>query len=356
MEDKQNTEQSAAPVLVTGGTGYVGTHTVARLLADGYRVRTTVRSLERAGEVRAAVAAAGLDPARVGDRLEIVAADLGADAGWAEAVAGCEYVLHVASPFYAVEAENADELIGPAREGTLRVLRAARDAGVRRVVLTSSFAAVGYSLKPGDTYDESDWTDPDDSVSPYIKSKVIAEAAAWEFVREQGEGLELTVINPTGIFGPVLSPRLSSSVAMVKAVLEGTAPPMPRVYFGVVDVRDVADIHLRAMTHPKAAGERFLASSENSITYRQLSKIIAERLGERLGERAGGLPIQELTDDEVRAAASTNTAMRDAALRLGRAAVIRTGKARDVLGWTPRPMADTLAETAQSLLASQNPA
>ena len=183
------------------------------------------------------------------------------------------------------------------------------------------------------------------------KQNTEQSAASWEFVREQGGGLELTVVNPTGIFGPVLSPRLSSSVALVKAMLEGSAPPMPRVYFGVVDVRDVADIHIRAMTHPKAAGERFLAGSEISITYRQLSEIIAERLGERLGERAARLPVRELTDDQVRAAASTNTAMRDAALRLGRAAVIRTSKARDVLGWMPRPMADTLAETAQSLRA-----
>lgn len=348
----ENTVAFDAPVLVTGGTGFLGTHIVARLLAQGYRVRTTVRSLERAGEVRSAMARAGI-PARVAEeRLEIVAAELGADAGWPEAVADCWYVLHVASPFYTVDPERAQELIGPARDGALRVLRAARDAGVRRVVMTSSFAAVGYSPKPGDTYDESDWTNPDDSPSPYIQSKAIAEAAAWDFMRREGGGLELTVIIPTGIFGPVLSPRLSSSVALVKSMLDGTLTSMPRVYFGVVDVRDAADVHIRAMTHPKAAGERFLASAGEAISYRRLSEIVAERLG----PRAGGLPIAELTDEQVREAARTIPAMRDAASRLGAVPVIKTGKIRDVLGWEPREVAETIAATAQSLLDPVEPA
>lgn len=345
MTDK--TDLTDPPVLVTGGTGFLGGHTVARLLADGHRVRTTVRDLGRAEEVRAAVAVAGI-PAQVArERLEIVAADLAHDEGWPEAVAGCEYVLHVASPFYTVDPDRADELIGPARDGSLRVLRVARAADVRRVVLTSSFAAVGYSPKPGDTYDESDWTDPDDSESPYIKSKAIAEAAAWDFVRGEG-GPELAVINPTGIFGPVLSPRLSSSVALVKAMVDGASTPMPRLYFGVVDVRDVADLHVRAMTHPKAAGERFLATSGEAVSYRQLSEIIAEHFGSRVS----GLPIQELTDDQVREAARTVPALRDAVSRLGKIPVIRTDKAREVFGWAPRGVVETVVDTAQSLLAS----
>lgn len=339
-------------VLVTGGTGFLGTHTVAYLLAEGYDVRTTVRSLRRADEVRAAVAAAGISGQVAQERLEIVAADLAADAGWPEAVADCAYVLHVASPFYTVDPERADELIGPARDGSLRVLRAARDARVRRVVLTSSFAAVGYSPKADDTYDESDWTDPNDSESPYIKSKVIAEAAAWDFVRREGEGLELTVINPTGIFGPVLSPRLSSSVALVKAMLDGTSTPMPRVYFGVVDARDAAALHVRAMANPKAAGERFLATSGEAITYRQLSEILADRLGPRVS----GLPIAELTDDQVREAARTVPALRDAASRVGRIPVIKTGKAREILGLAPRGVEETIVDTAESLLALENTA
>lgn len=343
MTDK--TDPTDAPVLVTGGTGFLGGHTVARLLADGHRVRTTVRDLGRAEEVRAAMAVAGIPEQAVRERLEIVAADLAVDEGWPAAVAGCEYVLHVASPFYTVDPEHADELIGPARDGSLRVLRAARAADVRRVVLTSSFAAVGYSPKPGDTYDESDWTDPADSESPYIRSKVIAEAAAWDFVHDEG-GPELTVINPTGIFGPVLSPRLSSSVALVKAMLDGTGTPMPRLYFGVVDVRDAAELHVRAMTNPKAAGERFLATSGESISYRQLSEIIAEHFGSRVS----GLPIQELTDDQVREAARTVPALRDAVSRVGKIPVIRTDKVREVFGWAPRGVVETVLDTAQSLL------
>jgi dihydroflavonol-4-reductase len=334
-------------VLVTGGTGFLGTHTVARLLADRYDVRTTVRGLDRADEVRAAVAAAGIPAPVARERLEIVAADLAADDGWPEAVAGCAYVLHVASPFYTADPERADELIGPARDGSLRVLRAARDADVRRVVLTSSFAAVGYSPKADDTYDESDWTDPEDSQSPYIKSKAIAEAAAWDFVRRDGGGLELTVLNPTGIFGPVLSPRLSSSVALVKAMLNGTGTPMPRLYFGVVDVRDTAALHVRAMTNPKAAGERFLATSGEPITYQQLSEIIADRLGPRIS----GLPIVELSDEQVREAARTVPALRDAVTRLGKIPVIKTDKAREMLGWAPRSVTETIVDTARSLLA-----
>lgn len=346
MMDTKNPGSFDAPVLVTGGTGFLGTHTVARLLADGYRVRTTVRTLDRADEVRAAMAKAEIPAQTAQDRLEIVGAELEADEGWSAAVAGCSYVLHVASPFYTVDPEHAQELIGPARDGSLRVLRAARDAGVRRVVLTSSFAAVGYSPKAGDTYDESDWTDPEDSPSPYIKSKAIAEAAAWDFMRREGGGLELTVINPTGIFGPTLSPRLSSSMAMVKSMLDGTLRSMPRVYFGVVDVRDAAEVHVRAMTNPKAAGERFLASSGQAISYRRLSEIIAERLG----PRAGNLPIDETADEQVREAARTIPAMRDAASRLGDIPVIKTGKAGEVLGWAPREVADTLEDAAQSLL------
>lgn len=349
-----DTSADLAPVLVTGGTGYLGTHTVARLLAGGHHVRTTVRDLGREPEVRAAVATAGIPADIAAERLEVVAADLAADGGWPEAVDGCAYVLHVASPFYSVAPEQADELIGPARDGSLRVLRAARDAGVRRVVLTSSFAAIGYSPKADDSYDESDWTNPEDTESPYIKSKAIAEAAAWEFargegLRGEGSGLELTVINPTGIFGPVLSPRLSTSIALVKAMLDGTHPAVPRVYFGVVDVRDVADLHVRAMTHPKAAGERFLATSGDAISYRQLSEILAEHFG----PRDGALPVEEMTDDQLREAARSVPALRDAVLRVGQIPVMNTAKAREVLGWAPRDPVTTIVDTAESLLARQ---
>ncbi|RSD11967.1 NAD-dependent epimerase/dehydratase family protein [Amycolatopsis eburnea] len=324
-------------VLVTGGTGYLGGHAVARLLADGYRVRTTVRDLGRAGEVRAAVGP--------GD-LEVVAADLGADAGWAEAAAGVGYVLHVASPFPPGSPETDDEVIRPARDGAVRVLAAAREAGVRRVVLTSSFAAVGYGATPREEYTEADWTDPADPNSAYIRSKVVAERAAWAQVRSAG-GPELAVINPAGIFGPVLGGRLSSSVALVRAMLDGAMPVVPPLYFGVVDVRDVADLHVRAMTHPRAAGERFLAAAGKSISFLGMARILAETVG------GDGLPTRELTAEQVRAAAETDPAMREALGRLGRVPVIRTDKARSVLGWRTRPVAETIADTARSLPAAR---
>ncbi|MBB4682869.1 NAD-dependent epimerase/dehydratase family protein [Amycolatopsis jiangsuensis] len=329
--------RGGALVLVTGGTGYLGGHTVTRLLAEGHRVRTTVRDLGRAAEVRAAVGAASRN-------LEVVAADLGADEGWAEATEGVDYVLHVASPFPPSSPESDDEVIRPARDGTVRVLAAAREAGVRRVVLTSSFAAVGYSAAPRAEYTEADWTDLADPNSAYVRSKVVAERAAWGQVRAAG-GPELAVINPAGIFGPVLGGRPSSSVALVQAMLDGAMPRVPPLSFGVADVRDVASLHLLAMTHPRAAGERFLAAGRAAISFLDLARIVAESVG--------GPPraIEELTDEQVRAAAVTDPAMREAATRLGRVPVIRTDKARRLLGWTSRPIEETVADTARSLLA-----
>lgn len=333
-------------VLVTGGNGYVGTHVINRLLRSGHRVRTTVRSHGRAASaeasVRSAIAASGVDP---GGRLDVVSADLTSDDGWDDAVADCTRVLHVASPFPSVQPENADDLIVPARDGTLRVLRAARDHGVKRVVMTSSFAAVGYSAKDGNEYDESDWTDPADDNAPYIRSKTIAELAAWEFSEKEGDGLEFTVINPTGIFGPTLGPRLSASTELVRAMLAGEMSAVPRTHFGVVDVRDVADLHLRAMTHPAAAGQRFLASGDRAVSFLWIAGVLAEHLG----ERATRVPTRELSDEETRAVAGSDPSVREAAGQAGSVPILRAGKARSVFGWTPRDTETTILDTAESL-------
>ena len=238
-------------VLVTGGSGFVGSHCILTLLNAGYRVRTTVRSLAKEPEVRRMLATAGADP---GEELSFVAADLGSDDGWPQAVAGCRYVLHVASPFPGRQPKDENDLIVPAREGALRVLRAARDAGVKRLVLTSSFAAIGYGTPAKDTpYTEADWTDPTGRVSAYVKSKTLAERAAWDFIDREGGDLELAVVNPVGILGPVLGRNLSTSIELVRRLLSGSLPGLPKTSFGLVDVRDVADLHLRAMVDPAAS-------------------------------------------------------------------------------------------------------
>src|ERR1035437_2594111 len=228
-------------VLVTGGTGFIAAHCILQLVNAGYRVRTTVRSLKRESDGRATVKAGGAEP---GDALTFATADLLSDEGWPEAVAGCGFVLHVASPFPPGVPRHEDDLIVPAREGALRVLRAARDAGIKRVVLTSSFAAIGYGrMQTGRTFTEQDWTDPNSNVGAYVKSKTLAERAAWDFMAREGGALELSVVNPVGVFGPVLGPDLSSSVALVKQALDGAMKRAPRIFFNIVDVHDVADLH-----------------------------------------------------------------------------------------------------------------
>jgi nucleoside-diphosphate-sugar epimerase len=330
-------------VLVTGGSGFLGSHTIVRLLAAGHRVRTTVRSLEREPIVRAMLAEAGAEP---GDRLSFFAADLERDAGWADAVAGCGCVLHVASPFPVGAPKHEDEIIVPARDGALRVLRAARDARVKRVVLTSSFAAVGYGHPPrAAPFDETSWTDPRAGVSAYVKSKTVAERAAWDFVAAEGRGLELSVINPVGIFGPVLGPDYASSIVLLQRLLDGALPACPRLWFGVVDVRDVADLHLRAMTHPAANGERFLAVAGDFLRVVEIARILKRRLG----PAARRVPARELPDFAVRIAALFSPGVRQVLPELGKVKNATSAKARRLLGWAPRSSEEALVATAESL-------
>ncbi len=332
-------------VLVTGGSGFIGSYCILGLLAEGWRVRATVRNLGREGEVRAMLQAAG---ATALDRLSFTQAELTADAGWAEAVAGCAYVLHVASPFPEGVPKDENELIVPAREGALRVLRAAKAAGVRRVVLTSSFAAIGYGHAPRATpFTEADWTNPDGAdVRAYVKSKTLAERAAWDFMRAEGAPMELAVVNPVAVLGPVLGRDYSTSILLVQRLMDGAMPGCPRFGFGIVDVRDVADLHLRAMTSPAAAGERFLAVAGPSLWMSDVAAVLRARLG----AAARRVPAGELPNWMVRLAALGDPAVGQLIPELGKLKHAANEKARTLLGWSPRSNEEAIVATAESMI------
>ncbi|MGA7244476.1 MAG: aldehyde reductase [Terracidiphilus sp.] len=346
-------------VLVTGGSGFIASHTILQLLRAGRQVRTTVRSLSREGDVRAMLKVGGSPPhergpvrgdsdSEPGERLTFVTADLMSDGGWPAAVSGCEYVLHIASPFPASVPKDENELIVPARDGALRVLRAARDAGVKRVVMTSSFAAVGYGQAQQDVaFTEKDWTNPNGAdVMPYTKSKTLAERAAWDFIAREGAGLELAVVNPVGVFGPVLGPDYATSILLVQRMLDGALPGLPRMCFGVVDVRDVADLHLRAMTNPAAKEQRFLAVAGDFMWIVEIAKVLKARLG----DAAKRVPTRQLPNWLVKLAALRDPAVKQILPELGKWKNASSEKAQRLLGWSPRSREDSVVATAESMI------
>lgn len=332
-------------VLVTGGSGFIGVHTILRLLADGHAVRTTVRNPNRSKDAIAMLREGG---ALAPDQVGFVIADLLRDDGWREAVAGCDYVLHVASPLGAHVPEDENELIVPAREGTLRVLRAARDAAVKRVVVTSSFAAIGYGHPPQTApFDETVWSNLEgEDVQAYPKSKTLAERAAWDFIAREGNGLELAVVNPTVVFGPALGADFSESIGIIKALLDGAMPAVPRIHFGLVDVRDVADLHLRAMTSPKARGERFLAVAGETMSILGVARVLRAKLG----SKARRVPRFQAPDWLMRFAARRNPMAGAALPLLGKVRRSTSAKAQHVLGWRPRGNEEMIVATAESLI------
>jgi nucleoside-diphosphate-sugar epimerase len=331
-------------VLVTGGSGFIGAHCLVQLLNAGHEVRTTVRSLKREGDVRDMVKEGGAS----GDRLTVLAADLTSDSGWKEAASGCDFVLHVASPLPVEAPKHEDDLIVPAREGTLRVLRAASEANVKRVVVTSSFGAVGYGHPQRETpFDETSWSNIDvPGAGAYIKSKTLAERAAWDFVKQEAGGMELSVVNPTGVFGPVLHKDFAGSITLLKRMLEGTMPIQPKLHFGIVDVRDVADLHLRAMTNPAAAGERFIAVSGDFVRLRD----IAQLMKDGLGATARKVRAFEAPNWLIRLAALKETSVKTFLPELGKKKNATSAKAKTLLGWNPRPPKETLVATGESLV------
>jgi dihydroflavonol-4-reductase len=339
-------DRNPARVLVTGGSGYIGGWCVLAALQAGHDVRTTVRDLGKGEALRAQLhAAAEFDDAR----LTVVAADLRRDDGWAEAVAGCDFVLHVASPTLRNGPVDEAEMVAAARDGVLRVLRASRDAGVARVVLTSASGAIVYG-HPSEAvpFTEEDWTDVDaPGVAPYQKSKTLAERAAWDFVAAEGRGLELAAVNPTAVIGPLLGADDPPSLRTIRGLLSGAMPVCPPFGTGWVDVRDVADLHLRAMTDPAAAGERFLAISGRSLRIVEVARILRQQLG----DRAAKVPTREIPVPVARLMGAINPALKAIRPQLGKTFPSTGAKAERLLGWRPRPVEESIRETAESLIA-----
>jgi nucleoside-diphosphate-sugar epimerase len=332
----------AQTVLVTGGNGFVAGWCIVDLLRQGFDVRATVRTLGKADAARAAIATEVPDTSR----LSFVAADLLKDAGWDEAMTGINFVLHVASPLSMGSAVDREALVAPARDGTLRVLRAAVKAGVKRVVMTSAAATARPPLSSGIVSSETIWADPDDAqFDAYRVSKIRAEKAAWEFIRTSGGKTELTTILPGAVFGPLLSPENIGSVKIIQDLAAGRPPLMPKLGFWVIDVRDLADAHVRAMTLPDAAGERFIVAGR----FMWLADIAAI-LRQKLGLKA---PRRELPSWLVRMLVPFMADLRTLAPLVGRRFEIDTSKGRRVLGVSPRPVEETLVETVSSLRSTQ---
>jgi dihydroflavonol-4-reductase len=330
----------AGTILVTGGSGYIAGYLIRQLVAEGWTVHATIRSLKREHEVRAA-----LDVPDA--RLKFFAADLMDDAGWAEAVAGCSHVAHVASPFPPGAVKHEDELIVPAREGALRALRFATAAGVTRFVMTSSVAAIAYGHKGVERpYTEADWTDVNaPGIGAYVKSKTIAERAARDWMAMNGGTMEFCTINPSAVLGPLLSDDFSASIEFVKRLIDGSMPGFPRLGFAVVDVRDLADLHVRALTAPGMANERFIGAGPF-----MMMRDVGEILRDRLGREARKLPKRNIPDFVIKLMALFDPSIRQVTGELGRVRAASSDHARAVLGWVPRPAEESILVTARSLI------
>ena len=333
----------AGTVLVTGGTGYIAGELIRQLLAKGWTVHATVRSKAKSE---------ALLRRRVGnpgeDRLKIFEAELMSDDGWAEAVAGCTHVAHVASPIAASTPKDENEMIVPAREGTLRALRFARDAGVKRFVQTSSMAAVAYGRSEKEyTVDESDWTDvshPD--VYPYVKSKTIAERAARDWMAAEGGDMEFVSVNPAMVLGPVDDPDFSPSVEAVKQLLNGSMPMAPDLGFAIVDTRDVADLHVRCLEEPGLAGERFLAAGK---FYKMIE--VGEALRRGLpAEHTRKVPTKIMPNWMVSVLSLFNAGVRSIKGELGKSRHVDASHALERLGWKTRSENESIVDCGRSLI------
>lgn len=330
-------------VLITGGSGFIATYCIIALLQDGYKVKATLRSLKKAELVKQMLKEGGLQSV---DDLSLEEADLANEASWEKAAEGCQYVIHIASPTPYTDAKTEDDFVTPAKNGVLFVLRAAKKAGVKRVVLTSAFGAVGMGTIKTTPYTEEDWTVLNDTVAPYQKSKTISEKAAWDFIKTEGAGLELAVVNPTGVLGPVLSDDFSHSIQMIKQMLNGEIKACPKLISGYVDVRDVANLHVKAMTMPQANGQRFIAVAGEGFSVLDIANVLRRNLG----EKAANVPTKELPNWLVNVFAMFNPKLKAVALYLGMVKRASSEKAITRLGWKPRSTEEAILATANSLI------
>ncbi|MFA5899691.1 MAG: NAD-dependent epimerase/dehydratase family protein [Hyphomicrobium sp.] len=337
---------STQKVLVTGASGFIAKYVIAELLRQGYQVQATLRNLDRAGEARRGIAGAGASA----DGVTFFQADLLSDEGWDAAVEGCTYVMHVASPFPLKHTKDADTLIRPAREGAVRVLKAATRAGVKRVVLTSSVVAITLpwpEASLGHVFDETDWTNPErPDISAYVVSKTLAERAAWEYVKETPGAPELAVVNPAFVLGPAADADLSTSLEVIRLIGTGAYPAAPKLGFPISDVRDVAVSHVLAMTTPAAAGERFLTAN-GFMRLIEVSRLVKEALP----DLARKVPKGELPDFLVRVVALVDTRLKAVLPDLGFPRPITNAKAHRILGQTFRSPKEAVISAATSLRA-----
>ncbi len=330
----------AGTVLVSGGSGYIAGFLIRQLVAEGWMVHTTIRNLAKEQSVRDILAVDN-------NKLKFFAADLMEDAGWVEAATGCSHVAHIASPLPIEKPRSDDDLIIPARDGALRALRAAKVAGVKRFVMTSSVAAIAYGHgKVKQSFTEADWSvvDSPDTYA-YPKSKTIAERAVRDWVAAEGGDIEYASVNPSLVLGPILSPDFSASLEAVKKMVEGSLPGCPDLAFGIVDVRDVADLHVRALTAPNMAGERFIASGR---TVKMIE--MAHILKSSLGAQGRKVPTRKLPDFLVKLSALFDPLIKQVIGELGKARIMDARHAKDVLGWETRPAEESILDAARSLI------
>jgi len=332
-------------VVVTGGSGFIAIHIILQLLQQGYAVKTTIRSQAKEAVVKEMLTNGGITDFT---DLSFSQADLTSDANWEETMTGATYVIHVASPTPKLNFKDESEMIRPAVDGVLRVLKAARDNGVKRVVMTSAYGAIFAGHKNRTTpYTEKDWSNLDaKNIHPYQKSKTMSEMAAWDFIKKNGQGLEFATVNPVAVMGPVLSAKYSHSNIQIQEMLEGKIKALPKVDSGYVDVRDVASLHLLAMTSDKANGERFLATTGETLSMMD----VADILREAFPDYAGRLPTKLFPNSVIKAAAIANPKLRMIASIVGSYAETSNEKAKSLLGWNPRSAKSAIIATAQAMI------